>query len=68
MNEYIEAFLVILILLFIFLYWLPFARRRRININQERVMDHVPGGEEEYYRILREGKKYREELKRKRDE
>jgi uncharacterized membrane protein YqiK len=65
MNVYIAVFLVILIILFIFFYWLPFARRRRINIDQERKEDKVPGGEEEYNRILREGKKYREEYKRK---
>lgn len=64
MNTYIVGFLVILILLFIFLYWLPLLRRR-INIDQERIPDKEPGGEEEYYRILKEGKKYREELKRK---
>jgi len=42
-----------------------FARRRRINVDQERIVDKVPGGEEEYNRILKEGKKYREELKKR---
>ncbi|MGC8645232.1 MAG: hypothetical protein ACP5UO_03055 [Thermoplasmata archaeon] len=68
MNEYVEILLVILIFLFIFFYWLPFARRRKINIDQERTRDHEPGGEEEYYRMLKEGKKYREELRKKRGE
>ncbi len=65
MNPYIAVFLIILIFMFIFFYWLPFARRRRINIDQERIKDKIPGGEEEYYRILKEGKKYREELKKR---
>lgn len=68
MNVYIEVFLVILIFLFIFIYWLPFALKRRINIDQERKRDFLPGGEEEYYRMLREGKKYREELKKRNGE
>ncbi|MEM0134236.1 MAG: hypothetical protein QXU18_03285 [Thermoplasmatales archaeon] len=64
MNVYLEIFLVIPILLFVFLYWLPFLRKRRINFDQERKEEKEPGGEEEYYRIIKEGKKYREELKR----
>ena len=64
MNIYLSIFLVIFIILLIF-FFLPFARKRNIILIQERKEDHVPGGEEEYNRILKEGKKYREEWKRK---
>ncbi len=64
MNVYIEILFVIFIILLVF-YFLPFFRPRHMSIDQERVDEKVPGGEEEYYRMLKEGKKYRERIKNK---
>jgi len=64
MNIYIGILFIIFIILIIF-FFLPFFRPKKISIDQERIDEKVPGGEEEYYRMLKEGKKYRDRIRNK---